>query len=320
MHPSTSISNRMSFAENIITSNIGEGLSIILTPYSDQAMPLAETEIEVYANQINNNLCMGAGAAGGLYIVRGFANATGDIKIIGNEINDNRSAGDGGGMSLHLSDYYAPPTEKNYIELSDNLICDNTSNSTGGGVCIRSSPKNNVKDNIVIRNNIISGNHAEKLAGGLYVYSSAGQGEPDDVLLINNSIAMNSANGLGKGVFINGCSRLDVYNNVIWGNIDSEDIVLYNELILNANGYNNNYSIINGFWSNSGDNFNFDPLFSDPLNRDFHLDQKSDCIDTGTNDAPAISDHDFDGNERIFDGDGDSMAIIDIGALEFIYK
>ena len=72
-----------------------------------------------------------------------------------------------------------------------------------------------------------------------------------------------------------------------------------------------------GQYSDNGNNIHEDPLFVDPTNGDFHLQSTSPCIDQGDNNAPSIPAEDFEGDSRIIDGDGDSNAVVDMGADEF---
>ena len=66
-------------------------------------------------------------------------------------------------------------------------------------------------------------------------------------------------------------------------------------------------------------NIDEDPLFVDPDNLDFHLTANSPCIDTGTADTLGLflPPWDLDGNIRIWDGDINGSAIIDMGSYEF---
>jgi len=54
-----------------------------------------------------------------------------------------------------------------------------------------------------------------------------------------------------------------------------------------------------------------------PANWDLHLQSSSPCIDVGT-DTVELPDSDFEGDPRIFDGDFDGNAVVDIGADEFV--
>ena len=59
-----------------------------------------------------------------------------------------------------------------------------------------------------------------------------------------------------------------------------------------------------------------DPLFAFP--NDLHLVAGSPCIDSGTNDpVGGLPVYDLDGNPRPVDGDGDNLAITDMGVYEF---
>jgi len=76
------------------------------------------------------------------------------------------------------------------------------------------------------------------------------------------------------------------------------------------------YSDIKGGYIGTG-NIDADPLFVDADNGDFHLQAGSPCIDSGYNAAPALPELDKDGNIRVFDGDNDGIATVDMGVYEY---
>jgi hypothetical protein len=69
-----------------------------------------------------------------------------------------------------------------------------------------------------------------------------------------------------------------------------------------------------GSWTNSGNNINSDPQFL--KDGDYHLKTDSPCVDAGDNNAPNIPQKDIEGKVRIWDGNNDSVAVVDIGAYE----
>lgn len=74
------------------------------------------------------------------------------------------------------------------------------------------------------------------------------------------------------------------------------------------------YSNIEGGWFGTG-NIDAEPAFMDPGAFDYHLRLASPCVDAGT-DAGA-PDHDLDGDSRPLHGDGDGIALVDMGVDEF---
>lgn len=86
-------------------------------------------------------------------------------------------------------------------------------------------------------------------------------------------------------------------NNLVFGNGIDYDV------IADQTGVNGNISD--------------DPLFGDPSNGDYRLQFDSPSIDAGDNTAPNLPVLDLDGNPRVFDGDGDGQAVVDMGAFEF---
>jgi len=85
----------------------------------------------------------------------------------------------------------------------------------------------------------------------------------------------------------------------------------------------------NDVWNNTGGDYygcsaglndiSEDPLFVDPAVDDYHLQPGSPCIDLGDNTAvPPELTTDFEGDPRIVDGDGDTIAVVDMGADEYL--
>lgn len=64
-------------------------------------------------------------------------------------------------------------------------------------------------------------------------------------------------------------------------------------------------------------NISADPMFADAPHGDYRLSGASPCVDTGLNGAWGADGLDLDGNERILDGNGDGVAMVDIGAYEY---
>ena len=74
--------------------------------------------------------------------------------------------------------------------------------------------------------------------------------------------------------------------------------------------------------TDGGGNIDASPAFVDGSHGNLRLDSASHAIDAGNNDAiPAGVTTDLDGNPRFIDGDGDRIAVVDIGAYEWqLYK
>lgn len=143
----------------------------------------------------------------------------------------------------------------------------------------------------------------------------------------------------GMGIYNFHCSTTITNNTIIdslWGICNSSSSsVITNNLLTGEVGIRNYHSsptiTYNDIWVKDTDiindlssfptvanNISADPIFVDPKIGDYHLQVGSPCIDAGTNAAPGLPGFDFDGNIRALDGDGDGMAIVDMGAYEYV--
>ena len=215
---------------------------------------------------------------------------------------------------------------------SSSLIKNNAiSGNVGGGIsCYEGS--------YTIQSNIISGNEAE----GIMCYDSS--------LTIQNNIISNNVGIYSVSGIRSLTSSLIVQNNTIVGNgycgvscYDNSSLDILNNIIT-SNGYygiyafNSNPNIsYNDVWDNTHGNYygdaypgigdiSVDPEFFNPLDSDFHLVESSPCIDAGGLDITGLPDTDFEGDPRVFPGDGKGVilvgsppqpAIVDMGADEY---
>jgi serine protease len=175
--------------------------------------------------------------------------------------------------------------------------------------------------NTLFVQNLITGNQAAA-GGGIYWIAADSQGS----ILVNNTIANNDATD-GSGVFANGFGvRTELTNNIIvakpgrsalhCGPFVTEQPIIRFSNIFSAGGmaYGGNCSDMTG----RDGNISADPLFTNPAQGDYHLQQGSPSIDAGDNQAPNLPDTDIDGDHRILDGDGNGTEIIDMGVDEFL--
>lgn len=136
----------------------------------------------------------------------------------------------------------------------------------------------------------------------------------------NNTIVGNRV-----GVRVDGRvnTTLQLYrNNIIVGNEIGLEVDFGSEANNPTRKNNlvfNNVTNFVGISDQTGINGNIsaEPLFLDLANSDFHLHPDSPAIDTGDNTEPGLPEKDFDGDPRITDGDGDGLAVVDMGVYEF---
>ncbi|MCK4677015.1 MAG: carboxypeptidase regulatory-like domain-containing protein [Bacteroidales bacterium] len=146
----------------------------------------------------------------------------------------------------------------------------------------------------------ITGNLIENCFMGIVVFD-------DDLRLINNTFVNNQTG------FISQFGNVEVYNCIFWGN----SVNFYNL----SNFFIKHCCIENGLPLNVidlGGNIFSDPEFTDPENHDYTIACYSPCVESGTADTTGLNlpRYDYFFNNRVQDGNGDSVAVIDIGFYE----
>lgn len=244
-----------------------------------------------------------------LFITRNYASDDGggifcidnsDPSIIFCEIFNNTAASSGGG--IYCSEYSEP-------SILSTCIYENTGN-TGGGFTLRNHCNGQIEKSRIFNNvseqmgggvvlindcdpyfleTLIAGNESRtSIAGGVYVGASS----PD---FMNVTISDNVADGQGGGIFFEGRSNVEIVNSIIWENT-------HNEVYSRGNPDPNptfeiSYCDIQGLrqgittdgnarviWGDG--NLGMNPIFIDADNRDYHLNERSPCINSGDPDSP----------------------------------
>jgi len=193
------------------------------------------------------------------------------------------------------------------INITSCTITDNTAPYGGGILVVESSP--------TITNCILSSNFSD-FGGGIYCAVGASP------LMTNCTITEN--HGSGGGIGCDNGSTPTITNSILWAD------TTYDEgpeiWVANASTLTVSYSDVQGgqagayvgpdanlIWGSG--NLSVDPSFVG--SGDYHLQATSLCIDAGDNSASGIPATDIDGDNRIIDGDGDELAIVDMGSDEF---
>jgi predicted outer membrane repeat protein len=192
-------------------------------------------------------------------------------------VSGNESAGQGGGIFCKN----ANPIMKNIV------VCNNSASESGGGICC--------------------------IAGSLPV-------------LMNSTVSHNISPSPGNGLYCHP-SYPELTNVILWGDSISE-IWAYSQLSHNIPPITIRWSDIEGgqtgiysyhipvHWLDG--NIDQNPLFTHEEDDPYAIDWSSPCKDSGTPDTSGLALPPFDmlGNVRVWDGDWDGIAIVDMGAYE----
>ena len=219
-------------------------------------------------------------------------------------ISGNSTPGNGGGIYCgYQSD----------LSLVNVTISGNTSFNGGGIYCWNSS--------LSLKNVTISGNSTVGVFGGGILCCDS------SLSLKNVTISGNSAVYYGGGIYCIDNSNTLLINSILWNDTPQE---VYFHQDGGPNSITISYSDIQGgeagiVTNNNGTvnwlegNIDEDPLFVGTGEHPYDLTINSPCIDAGIPDTTGLNLPPWDiiGNLRIWDGDGDGTAIIDMGVYEY---
>ncbi|MDZ7717251.1 MAG: T9SS type A sorting domain-containing protein [Balneolaceae bacterium] len=264
----------------------------------------------------------------------GMNNENGDPTVRNIIFRGNKAFLDGGGMN----------NQNSSPVLTNIIFRDNTSNSSGAGIYNdNSSPSlrnvsfiNNIalingggmynfeESSVTLTNALFAENSASQGGGGIYVDRNS------SAEITNATFANNETDGGGGGIRTRENSTTEISNSIIWGNNASQpgnEISSNGSLTLEYSLYGNfdDEIDIEDDISGTGDrtitnSITDDPLYADPDNRDYSLQELSPAINKASNqlytDAGGDVDNDTDlaDNSRVFNGETE---IIDMGAYEF---
>ena len=282
---------------NVITGNQScTGVGI----YSSFGSPL------IQANRITANVIAGCTGGWGIGVYIGGNSAA---EILDNDITGNTgAAASGGGLALFSA---------GNAVVRNNVIARNATSGpagcgSGGGLASANFSQAKIVGNLIVGNSACTG-------GGVYWLGSTGNN-----LFVNNTIADNEASS-APGMYVSGFdARNQLHNNIV---VTRTGPALYcqngasvSSPILNSNdvfsGQGASYGGTCADQTGLNGNISADPAFLGPASRDYRVAMTSAAVDSGNDGAPSLPSTDLAGLTRVFDGNGDGVARVDIGAFE----
>lgn len=249
------------------------------TYYHGTGVHLSKNSNPTFNNVIISNNTSGNGGnyyyGNGVYISRESNSQFNNVNITNNTSGNGGSYYKGGGI---------------YIDRDSDAIFTNVSinsNSTGSGSFINEGGGVYINDcnSIILKNSVIADNKIGSTQINRNCYGGGIRSNSDNLELINVTI-VNNNRALGLPIFGSGVSAYSAsLTNCISINDNSESEI--------GGNVNINYSNIRGGYQGEG-NIDEDPLFVSPT--DYHLQEESPCLATGTMDN--ILTYDIEGNPR----------------------
>jgi hypothetical protein len=156
----------------------------------------------------------------------------------------------------------------------------------------------------------IAGNGGSGFATVTY-YDGSGGGHT--INITNCTFANNSGDSSSSAAIHNRGATVNVTNSIFWNNMGTSGI--YNNYGTTTASFSDMQGGVPGSVTDGGNNIMLDPAFVG--SGDYHLTFGSLCIDVADNSATYLPSEDFEGDDRVIDGDKNGTAIVDMGADEY---
>jgi hypothetical protein len=202
---------------------------------------------------------------------------------------------EGGGIQVldHTGDSVSLTVAK--VILRDNEAVNGAAISAEGRVALR------------LIDVLIANNHASNCCGGVFLEGVFGKVR---ATFKNTTITDNTANYLTGGVHVEHNAALNLVNSIVWNNSLAEIGTSFGQARVTVAFSDVGESLFPG-----PGNLSSNPKFLDPASRDYRLRGTSPAVDAGTNTGAPTTD--LRGVARPLDGNGDGVAVTDMGAYEF---
>ncbi|HJQ98325.1 MAG TPA: thrombospondin type 3 repeat-containing protein, partial [Candidatus Polarisedimenticolaceae bacterium] len=241
-----------------------------------------------HAGDVTKNNQFGSGGAISMY----SRVTVQDTKISRNYITDNSASDYGGGVSLGQYEPIAGTVIASRATIDSNVL-DLNGGVDGGAFGVQTTKAK-------IYNNTIHNNNSPARGAGASILASANAADQPE--FVNNLFTQNfmTSTGTGGGLYVYASANPTVRYNDFWGNTPGN--IAGAKTDANYIGLNGNVSVNPAYVA---------PAATPP---NYRLQTNSPVIDVGDNSvAQSI---DWDGATRILDGNGDGLAVVDLGAFE----